>query len=123
MKRLLQILWDKAEKANEDNIFSMLELYPNASLLDCGCGDGEYTLKFASKIGTQNIFGIEIVDDLRFKAEQKGIIVKQADLNCKFPFDAETIDVVCANQVIEHLFNTDNFISETYRVMKRGGTL
>ncbi len=28
------------------------------------------------RIGTQNIFGIEIVDDLIYKAKQKGITVK-----------------------------------------------
>lgn len=123
LKRYLQTLWGRAEKANCHNIFSMLEHNPNAALLDCGCADGELTLKIASKIGSKNIFGVEIVDDLIRKAKQKGISVKQADLNSKLPFDDETIDIVHANQVIEHLFNTDNFISETYRVMKRGGTL
>jgi Methyltransferase domain. len=38
----------------------------------------------------------------------------------KFPIESESIDVVFANQVIEHLINIDNFVSETYRVLKRG---
>lgn len=122
MKRWLLILRNKAEKANLKNILSLLSYNPNSALLDCGCGDGENTLKFASKIGTQNIFGIEIVEDLIYKAKQKGINVKQADLNKKFPFADGTIDVVIANQVIEHFYDTDNFIDEVDRVLKlRGG--
>ncbi len=121
MKRYLQRLYNKTEKNNEVNIFSLLEFNPNAVLLDCGCGDGEFTLRVASKIGTQDIFGIEIVEDLVYKAKQRGAIVKQADLNRRFPFEKETIDVVCANQIIEHLSDTDNFISEIYRILKWGG--
>lgn len=122
MKRYLQALWDKAEEVKNNNILSMLEYNPDAVLLDCGCGDGELTLKVASKIGTQNVFGIEIAKELVNKAKQKEINVKQADLNKGgFPFDSESIDVVCANQVIEHLYNTDNFISEIYRLLSRRG--
>lgn len=121
MKKYLQALWDKAEKANENNILSMLEYNPNAIVLDCGCGNGECTLKFATKIGTQNIFGIEIAKELIDQPKQRGINVQQADLNDIFPFKNESIDVLIANQVIEHLYNTNNFIGEIYRVLRRGG--
>jgi ubiquinone/menaquinone biosynthesis C-methylase UbiE len=75
----------------------------------------------ASKVGTKNLYGIEIVENLISNAEQKGISVKRADLNSNFPFDDNTFDVVHANQVIEHLFDTDNFLNEVYRILKRGG--
>ena len=97
MKRYLQRLWGKAEKKNFANIFSLLEKDSEATFLDCGCSSGEFTLKAASKIETQHIFGIEIVDDLIKQAEQKGIIVKKADLNYRFPFDNANIDVILAN--------------------------
>jgi len=74
MKRYLQRLWDKAEKSDEDNILSMLEHNPNASLLDCGCAD-ENTLKFALKIITKSILGIEIDDKEIF--EIKGFKVEK----------------------------------------------
>jgi trans-aconitate methyltransferase len=112
MKRYLQAIWDKAEKANEDNVLSMLDYNPNAVLLDCGCADGEFTSKIATKIGTQNISGIEIVEELIDKARKRGISVKQSDLNGNFPFEDGSIDVLVANQVVEHLYDTDNFISK-----------
>lgn len=121
MKKYLQSLWDKAEKSNLENIFSLLEFNPDAIFLDCGCADGELTLRVASKIGTRSIYGVEIADDLISKAESKGIVVRKADLNNKLPFDDNAFDFVHANQVIEHLFDTDNFVSEIYRVLRRGG--
>ena len=120
MKKYMQTLWDKAERNNENNIFCLLEYSPNATLLDCGCSNGESTLKFASRVGTQNIFGIEIAKELIDKAKAKGINVKEADLNSRFPFEDESIDVLTANQVIEHLYDTDNFINEIYRVLRKG---
>ena len=121
MKRYIQTLWDRAEKNNENNIFCLLEYNPNAILLDCGCGEGKNTLKFASRIGTQDIFGIEIAKELIDKAKEKRINVKEANLNSRFPFEDEGVDVLTANQVIEHLYDTDNFISEIYRVLRIGG--
>lgn len=120
MRRCLQVIWDKAEKFNSDNILSLLEYNSDAVLLDCGCGDGEITLKVALIVGIKKIYGIEIVNHLIGKAKQKGILVKQADLNSKFPFDADSVDAIHANQVIEHLFDSDNFVSEVYRILKRG---
>jgi SAM-dependent methyltransferase len=54
-------------------------------------------------------------------AEEKGIQVKNFDLNGIFDFEDNTFDVIHANQVIEHLYNTDIFLSEIYRILKPGG--
>jgi SAM-dependent methyltransferase len=54
-------------------------------------------------------------------SESKGIAVKSFDLNGKFDFENESVDVIHANQVIEHLHNSDNFVGEIYRILKKGG--
>jgi len=120
MKKYFQFLWDEAEKTNKNNILSMLEHSSNASLLDCGCADGKFSLEIASKIGTQNIFGLEIAKELIDEAKKREINVKEGDLNRKFPFYDESVDIFTANQVIEHLYDTDNFVSEIYRVLRKG---
>jgi len=38
-----------------------------------------------------------------------------------FPFEDKTFDVVCSNQVIEHISNKDTFIKESNRVLKDDG--
>ena len=53
------------------------------------------------------LYGIEIVDERRQVALRKGILRKTGDLNEPFPFGDEQFDIVHANQVIEHLKDTD----------------
>ena len=40
-----------------------------------------------------------------------------------FPFESEQFDSVLCNQVLEHVFNPDFFISEISRVLKPSGKL
>ena len=91
------------------------------SLLDCGCDDGDWTLKLGSRVGRVRLYGIEIVDERREMALQKGIIAQTGDLNEPFPFQDDFFEIVHANQVIEHLKDTDHFIKEIWRVLKPGG--
>jgi ubiquinone/menaquinone biosynthesis C-methylase UbiE len=58
-----------------------------------------------------------------YKAKSKGIVVFKANLNKSFPLPDNSIDQVCANQVIEHRIDTDNFVSEIYRVLKPNGSV
>jgi len=52
----------------------------------------------------------------------KGIKVTKTDLNTNtLPFRDGEFDVASAFDVIKHLWNTDNMISEAHRVLKRNG--
>lgn len=121
MKNYLQKLYEKAVKLNHENIFNLLEKNSDAKFLDLGCDDGNLTMKLAEVIGTTNVYGVEIVDEKIKIAEENGIMVKKFNLNNKFDFEDNFFDVVNANQVIEHLYNSDNFLSEIYRVLKPDG--
>ena len=90
-------------------------------LLDCGCDDGEWTGQLGTRLGKARLFGIEVVEERRTLAVQGGIDARQADLNDPFPFPDDTFDVLHANQVIEHITDTDHFIGEMRRVLKPGG--
>jgi SAM-dependent methyltransferase len=90
-------------------------------LLDCGCDDGAWTLRLASSVGSVRLFGVEIVEPSRLLALEKGVDARAGDLNGRFPFPDDCFDVVHANQVIEHLSDTDSFITEIGRVLRPGG--
>lgn len=120
-KKILQNLYTRAVTLNHQNIFGLLEEKPNSNFLDLGCDDGVLTKVLSEKINTKNIYGVEIVDERIKKAERNGLIVKKFDLNNKFCFEDNFFDVIHANQIIEHLYNSDNFISEIYRILKPGG--
>lgn len=122
MLRTLQLkLWESATKSNQDNILRLLAKEQDANLLDLGCGDGAWTLRIAEKIGTKNIYGVEIAENMIETAKGNGLVTVKSDLNERFPFDDNFFDVVHANQVIEHVTNVDIFVGETYRVLKPGG--
>jgi len=121
MKKYLQKLYQKAVHHNHQNIFNLLGKNSQAAFLDLGCDDGRLTLKLAVKIATKDIYGVEIVDERINEAQNKGIKVKKFDLNHKFDYSDNFFDIVHANQVIEHIHNSDNFVAEIYRVLKPGG--
>lgn len=111
----------QVSKAKREAIYKLLEFSPEAKLLDCGCSNGEVTLDLASKIGTKELYGIELLEDRVTLAGNKGIWAKKGNLNNHFPFNSNKFDVVFAGSIIEHLPNTDGFIKEIYRVLKVGG--
>lgn len=121
MRKLLEKTYKKAVLLNHKNILGLLEKNKEARFIDLGCNDGEMTLKFAKKINTKKNYGIDIVDEKIEMATKKGIIVKKNDLNKNLDFGDNFFDVVHANQVIEHLYDSDNFLSEIYRILKQNG--
>lgn len=112
---------ERAYEKNKNNILKLFDEEKHIKFLDLGCDDGSWTIKMANTIGTVNVFGTEIVEDAATKAKLNGVKVSIGDLNKKIPYENDMFDVVHANQVIEHLTDTDNFISEIYRVLKKGG--
>lgn len=121
LKKIMIKMWEKARQDNTDNIFSLLERNPQAKFLDLGCDTGKFTLELAKKVNTNNLYGVEIVDERIIEAKKNGIKVEKSDLNNKLPFDDNFFDVVHANQVIEHLVDVDIFAEEIYRVLKPNG--
>lgn len=89
-------------------------LTKNMTVLDNGCGRGEFLDAF-SHLG-MNVYGTDASDYCK-KAE----IV---DLNKdQLPFPDDYFDMVFSKSVIEHIENTEHYICEMKRVLKKGGLL
>lgn len=81
--------------------------------LDIGCGTKPYLHLYRSS----EYFGLEI-DTPQNRADKKADYFYDGNT---FPFDNESFDSVVANEVFEHVFNPDQFLDETMRILKPSG--
>ena len=114
-------LYHNVDHENRKSILDLIEVDAKAKIIDLGCADGEFALKIAEKAGTEEIYGAEFLEEACLRAKARGIKVYFADLNENLPFENESFDVVHANQVLEHLPETDRFVKEVHRILKPGG--
>jgi len=96
---------------------------PAATVLDLGCHGGKFTLQIAQKAKAKSIHGLEISPGNATNAHALGINVIRFDLNQPLPYQDHTFDLITANQIIEHLYFTDDFIQQVIRILKPGGQL
>ena len=91
--------------------------------LDLGCGNGLQASYLANYF---NVKCLDIADnaDLFFKKNKLDIEFKKCDLeNDSFPFLDNIFNLIFSKSVIEHVKNTDHFLSESYRVLKPSGAI
>jgi SAM-dependent methyltransferase len=88
-------------------------LYGN--LLDVGSGTKPYKLFFKHCI---THIGLEIEPD-EFRSKDKNVDFYYD--GGRFPFDDSKFDSILCNQVLEHVFDPDLFLSEINRVLKPSG--
>ncbi len=84
-------------------------------LLDVGCGSQPYRDLFPACPYT----GLDIDSP---RTRQLGVADAFYD-GGRFPFDDAAFDSVLCNQVLEHVFNPEDFVAELCRVLKPGGRL
>jgi SAM-dependent methyltransferase len=86
-------------------------------LLDFGCGRMPYRHLFSQ---VESYTGLDI--EVSGHPNEK----KFADVyydGKRIPFENSTFDIVFSSEVFEHIFNIDDVLKETYRVVKPGGSL
>ncbi|OGY18526.1 MAG: hypothetical protein A2900_03300 [Candidatus Chisholmbacteria bacterium RIFCSPLOWO2_01_FULL_50_28] len=122
MQQLVDHFCGQGDRENK-RVFLEYTLPLKGSLLDLGCGNGEFTAKVAEKANAEVMYGIELSETKALAAKRQGVRVNVGNLNNKIPFGDEFFDTISANQIIEHLVDTDTFIEEAKRVLKRNGQL
>ncbi len=121
MIKLSKKLFNCSYEDTVQNIIKLIECNKNSKYLDLGCYDGKYTLRFAHKLKTKDILGIEFDGKGAKISKSKGIKIVGRELNKKWDIIDNSIDVITSNMVIEHLYDTDHFVKEIKRVLKLGG--
>lgn len=110
------------EDSVRDCRLSVLEnLSTGHVLLDYGCADGSLTSRFAERTGASTVLGVEIFEPDAEQARRRGIEIVAANAG-RLPVNEDSVDVATANQVIEHIADTDLFVDEIHRILRPGGT-
>lgn len=97
----------------------------SGKLLDVGSGKGNHLLAFHRN--GHDVCGLdkrkECIEALGSRIIKRGgLVVQECDIECEpFPYSDSTFDWVFSKSVIEHVWNTDNFLRECHRVLKPNG--
>lgn len=121
MKNYVEVAYQKGEKPFGEYplqlasyLFKRYRLKPGMRVLDNGCGRGEFLHAFG-QLGLE-AYGTDIS---AYCAESRVL-----DLNTEsLPFEDDFFDVVFTKSVLEHIENTEHYVTEMYRVLNRGGIL
>ncbi len=95
----------------------------NKNILDVGCYDGTFLSLIKNK--NNNFYGLEASDWGVQESRKKGLRVQQYffDGEKKLPFENNFFDLVIAGEIIEHIYDTDFFLEEIFRILKPNGKL
>ncbi len=121
MKNYISVAYDKKEKpvtSYPDELARYLmrrfKMKKGMKILDNGCGRGDYLNAFRncgmSVTGTDIDPYCEDIAGMDFNKDY-------------LPFKDNSFDIVFSKSVLEHLDNNELYLSEVYRVLKKGGRI
>lgn len=91
-------------------------------ILDMGCSDGTVSSALVKK--GKEVSGVDISKKAVAMAAKRGIIARVCDIESQdLPFKNNYFDCVIAGEVIEHMFDTDEFIEKCKKALKTDGIL
>lgn len=90
-------------------------------VLDVGCGDGTVS-ELIVKMG-HKVWGIDENPEALKEAERRGIKTFEGDLEKDLPFENEFFDAIWCLRTLTHIFNSEHFLQECYRVLKKEGII
>lgn len=98
-----------------------VNILPNQSVLDVGCGDGGDCELFSKT--ASNVIGIDILSHPSWSKIKKDNLEFQVADACNLPFINNIFDVVFVKDVLHHVPNHKKALHEVIRVTKEGGII
>jgi SAM-dependent methyltransferase len=117
----LERLFRATEEENRRVVLRMLPKGRGGELLDIGTHRGDFAALVAERVGATRVAGIELLEEHAAVARARGYEVVCANVDDGLPFGDAEFETVHANQVIEHVRRSDDFLREVRRVLKPGG--
>ncbi|MFA6963230.1 MAG: methyltransferase domain-containing protein [Patescibacteria group bacterium] len=97
---------------------------PCDDFLDIGCWDGYLMKQFVKSGKVKKAVGVDNSKSAIEMAKKDGLeVVLVESVDKKIPFGDESFDCVFAGEIIEHIYDVNNFTLEIERVLKKNGQL
>lgn len=107
--------------------------YPQIkSVLDIGCGAGNYAVKLLHKVRNPNVTLVDLSQNMLDRADQRvkehtdgAVVLKKGDFRT-VDFQGETFDVIIATNVLHHLRDDQDWetsFAKLYSLLNEGGSL
>jgi len=116
--------YDLTRSVNIDvvrRIITKADIGVNSYVLDFGCGTGNYAYAI-KKITNANVFGVEPLDGMREKAQEKCIDIQLKKGDHTFiPFEDVLFDLIYMTDVIHHIPDLHTMFTQFYKALKQGG--
>src|SRR5574337_450901 len=94
------------------------------TVLDIGAGQGDDLLLAKNIRPDARIHGVEVYDEYAIRLRQKGIDVHSLDIERdRLPFSDRSVDIIIANQILEHVKELFWIFHEITRVLPVGGKM
>jgi ubiquinone/menaquinone biosynthesis C-methylase UbiE len=94
-------------------------------VLDAGCGNGAYLMKFGEEAGVRSVTGIDLTFDMLLSARNR--VGSKCRLICanvsRLPFKPESFDVIFASHVLQFVADVEGLVAEFARCLRAGGML
>ena len=113
--------WFAVRRGLLKSILSSIQVPANSLTLDIGCGAGS-NLKVLSSVGINAVGLDRSIYVLSLISKKLDVPLLNGDLN-KLPVRSNTIGLIIAMDILEHLDDDANGISEFYRALSNGGML
>jgi ubiquinone/menaquinone biosynthesis C-methylase UbiE len=95
-----------------------------AALLDVGCGYGGIAASLKDTLGIEQVYGVDIDEDVLGEARGKGVDAVQADVSSEpLPFDDGAFDVLTCFGMLDYLPWYDVALREFSRVLVPGAVI
>ncbi len=119
---------ERRERLAPDDIFSLLDIEKNDTVLDFGAGTGFLTFPISRRLTDGKVYAVdvqeEMLDKLRKKCQENGCKNVEVLLNEEgsIPIKDEEIDTAFLINVLHEIDDEASF-EELYRVVKKGGKM
>ena len=103
----------------------LVQRYRATSVLDVGCGTGEFTRRVAEVFPQARVVGVDLIEEhlaLARRHDNPRITYQQADA-FELPFETGSFDLVVCRHMLQAIPHAERVLAEMVRVCRKGGVV